>query len=151
AAAVPLLEQARAHCQAALKLRPGNPTSRQCSNYALLALARIHLARGDHARLATTADELARFAHEPANDAYNAACFLCHCVTLAGKDARLAEARRKELTKDYADRALALLRQAVERGYKDAAHLRKDTDLQPLRAREDFKKLLADLEGKTKE
>ena len=118
---MPLLEQARAHCQAALKLRPGNTTSRQCCNYALLALAQIHLARGDHARLATAADDLARSGYEPANDAYNAACFLCRCVTLADKDARLDMARRKELTTGYADRALALLRQAVARGYKDAA------------------------------
>jgi hypothetical protein len=29
--------------------------------------------------------------------------------------------------------------------------MRKNTDLQTLRAREDFRKLLADLEGKTKE
>jgi len=102
-------------------------------------------------RLATTADELAPGGREPAIDAYNAACFLCHCVTLTDKDAQLAEPRRKELAQGYADRAMALLRQAVTRGFKDAAHMKKDPDLQPLRAREDFKKLLADLEGKAKE
>jgi hypothetical protein len=60
-------------------------------------------------------------------------------------------ARRQELAEGDADRALALLRQAVARGYKDTAHMKKDADLQPLRAREDFKKLLAKLEGKAKE
>ena len=31
---------------------------------------------------------------------------------------------------------------AVNAGYKGAAHMAKDTDLDPLRAREDFKKLM---------
>ena len=39
-----------------------------------------------------------------------------------------------------------MLPQAVKAGYKDAAHIAKDTDLDPLRGREDFKKLLAELE-----
>jgi hypothetical protein len=30
--------------------------------------------------------------------------------------------------------------------YRDAAHMKKDTDLDPLREREDFKKLIAELE-----
>ena len=34
----------------------------------------------------------------------------------------------------------------MKAGYKDAAHMKKDSDLDPLRAREDFKKLLAELE-----
>ena len=48
---------------------------------------------------------------------------------------------------EYADRAMELLQQAVNAGYKDAAHMKKDTDLDPLREREDFKKLLAELEA----
>ena len=46
--------------------------------------------------------------------------------------------------RDFADRAMALLEQAVKPGYKDAAHL-KGTDLDPLRARDDFKKLIEEL------
>jgi tetratricopeptide (TPR) repeat protein len=46
---------------------------------------------------------------------------------------------------EYADRAVALLRRAVEAGYRDAAHMRKDPDLDALRGREDFQKLLAEL------
>ena len=37
--------------------------------------------------------------------------------------------------------------EAVSRGYKNAAHMKKDTDLDPLRQREDYKKLLAELEA----
>jgi serine/threonine protein kinase/Flp pilus assembly protein TadD len=46
---------------------------------------------------------------------------------------------------EYADRAMELLHKAVQAGYKDAAHMAKDTDLDPLRDREDFKKLMESL------
>jgi hypothetical protein len=45
---------------------------------------------------------------------------------------------------------MKLLRDAVAKGYKDVAHLRKDTALAPLRPREDFRKLVAELEAKGK-
>jgi serine/threonine protein kinase/tetratricopeptide (TPR) repeat protein len=44
-----------------------------------------------------------------------------------------------------AEQAMAWLKQAVAAGYKDAAHMEKDGDLDALRDREDFQKLLAEL------
>jgi hypothetical protein len=41
---------------------------------------------------------------------------------------------------------MELLQKAVQAGYKDVAHMKMDTDLDALREREDFKKLLAELE-----
>jgi serine/threonine protein kinase len=148
AAAVALLEEARPHHQAALKVNPKHPTYRNFYRNNLWILADCRLGLADHARLATTADELARFGYDPANDTYRAACYLCHCVVLADKDTSLNEAKRKELARSYTDRALAMLRQAVARGFKDVAHLKKNPDFEPLRSREDFKMLLANLEGK---
>jgi hypothetical protein len=43
-----------------------------------------------------------------------------------------------------------MLRQAVVRGYKDLAQLKTDPDLKALRGRDDFKKLLAELEARAK-
>jgi hypothetical protein len=150
-AAVALLDQARPHFQAALKADPKNPTFRMGYRDHLVALAQNLLGLADHARFAATADDLAGFGYDPAGDTYHAACLLCRCVPLADKDARLAEVRRKELARSYADRALALLRQAVARGYKDTARMKQNPDLKPLQARDEFRKLLADLEGKKKE
>jgi hypothetical protein len=45
---------------------------------------------------------------------------------------------------------MRLFREAVSKGYKDVAHVKTDTDLDPLRQRDDFKKLLAKLEAKSK-
>jgi eukaryotic-like serine/threonine-protein kinase len=44
-----------------------------------------------------------------------------------------------------ADRAMEALRRAVAAGYRDQARMRVDTDLDPLRDREDFRLLLMDL------
>jgi tetratricopeptide (TPR) repeat protein len=48
----------------------------------------------------------------------------------------------------YADTAVKMMQQAVKAGYKDAAHLKADADLAPLRDRDDFRTLVADLEAK---
>jgi hypothetical protein len=47
-----------------------------------------------------------------------------------------------------ANRAMALLQQAVSKGYT-SAQVKQDKDLDPLRDRDDFKKLITDLEAKT--
>ena len=46
----------------------------------------------------------------------------------------------------HGDRAIALLKQAVALGWDEVEHMKADTDLIPLRGRDDFKKLIAELE-----
>jgi serine/threonine protein kinase/tetratricopeptide (TPR) repeat protein len=149
-AALALLEEARPHVQTALTARPKDPGFRETYRDHLEALAATRRGLGDHAQAATTADELAGCGYQPARDTYNAACLLSACVTLAGKDDRLATAKRGELARMYADRALAMLRQTLEYGFTDTARLSNDPDLEPLRTRDEFGKLVADLEAKTK-
>ena len=60
----------------------------------------------------------------------------------------LASTKIPDKKNDYADRAMELLQNAVKAGWNDAKHTASDTDLDPLRAREDFKRLLSDLERK---
>ena len=45
---------------------------------------------------------------------------------------------------------MKMLREAVSKGFKNVAHMKRDTDLDPLRQREDFQKLLAVLETPNK-
>src|SRR5262249_10838463 len=51
----------------------------------------------------------------------------------------------------YTDEAMTMLRDAIAKGYKDIEHLKKDDDLKPLREREDYKKLVKELEEKKEE
>jgi serine/threonine protein kinase/tetratricopeptide (TPR) repeat protein len=149
AVAVALLEEARPHHLAALKANPRNAQYRRFYRNHLLVRARTYLGLGDHTRAATVGNELAHFGFEPASDVYDVACFLSCCVTLAEKDSQLAEPRREELAQSYADRALTLLREAVvTHGFRDAAHMKQNRDLAPLRARDEFRQLLTYLEGK---
>jgi serine/threonine protein kinase/tetratricopeptide (TPR) repeat protein len=145
AAAVALLEQARPHNLAALEAGPKNEISRRFYHNTLATMTQCHWALGDHARLAAAVEELVRLDYKPASDPFNAAICLSRCIMLIDKDGQLAEGRRKELAQKYADRALALLRQAVARGFKDAARIKENPSFQPLRERDEFQKLLVDM------
>jgi hypothetical protein len=59
---------------------------------------------------------------------------------------KLDARQRQEAARFYGDAAVQLLHESVSKGYKNVAHMKKDTDLDPLRAREDFKQLVFGLE-----
>jgi serine/threonine protein kinase len=75
---------------------------------------------------------------------YNAACFraVTARVIRAGDEEDAAKVAAAE-----ADQAMAWLKRAAAAGFKDAAHIKKDTELDALRDRADFQQLLAELEG----
>jgi hypothetical protein len=58
----------------------------------------------------------------------------------------VASAKSADHQQEYADRAMELLHRAVQAGYNNGAHMRKDTDLDALRQREDFQRLLQRLD-----
>jgi serine/threonine protein kinase/tetratricopeptide (TPR) repeat protein len=150
AAARKLLERARPYNRRALTANPKNPIYLSSFSFNRGAMCAALVGLGEHTAAAAEAQELARVGFDPAEDCYNAACYMSRCVPLAGKDASLLQAERKELARRYSDRAMDFLRQAVKAGWKDARHIRKDTDLDPLRGREDFRKLVEELDKKAK-
>lgn len=60
----------------------------------------------------------------------------------------IASGKIADKKQEYADRAMELLHKAVKAGYKDAVHMATDSDLDALRDRADFKKLLTEFEKK---
>jgi hypothetical protein len=72
---------------------------------------------------------------------------LARCVTLAATDLDLPDARRAELAKAYADQAVSLVREALEKGHSDLEVIRKDPSFDSVRARPDFRSLLASSKG----
>jgi serine/threonine protein kinase len=112
------------------------------------ALARA----GRHADAAATADRLHDRDPRSAANLYNAACAYAVCVTAVapGKPAEQLSAEEKAARERYAARAVAVLREAVGRGFKDAVRVKAAADLETLCGREDFKKLLVELEAKSK-
>jgi hypothetical protein len=75
---------------------------------------------------------------------------LAGCVRLAAQDERLPAGRRQQVATAYGDRALAALRQAIDKRAKETAQMPKDPGLDPLRSREDFRQLLAEWEARRK-
>jgi hypothetical protein len=74
---------------------------------------------------------------------YNAACVFA----LAAE--RSDETGSSVSKEECANRAVAHLRKAASKGFRDVDLLKNDDDLKAVRQRDDFKKLLADLEKKS--
>jgi hypothetical protein len=77
---------------------------------------------------------------------YYAACF--RAVAAAALRAADTLPGGTEKARAQADRAMAWLERAVAAGFRDTAMMAIDYDLDALRDRDDFKKLLAELKGK---
>jgi hypothetical protein len=131
-------------------MRPGHSTYIRILRGNYVTLAEILLAEGDYEATAQAADKFVPLAPQSWETYYDTACMLSRCVGIIQNDKRLTDPRRRELANSYAGRALAQLRLAQEKGLRNADDLKKDPDLEPIRAREDFRKLVADLDRKMK-
>jgi tetratricopeptide (TPR) repeat protein len=80
-----------------------------------------------------------------ADNLYNAACLRSVGAAVL-KSALGSDASQR--SREEADRAFALLKQAVAAGFKDVALMKRDHGLDALRGREDFKNLLIELKPK---
>jgi hypothetical protein len=75
---------------------------------------------------------------------FDAACNRALCAGAISDDPKTPAADAPRLAREQADLAMGWLRKAVAAGFKDDARM-KNKDLDVLREREDFKKLLAEL------
>jgi serine/threonine protein kinase/Flp pilus assembly protein TadD len=115
----------------AVALGEGSNRARRRRKRALI-LARL----GQHVRATVEADELAREPQIPTEGIYNLACV----YSLSSSATRELSVRDR-----YAARATVMLRKAAQKGYRDAAHLKQDTDFAPIHERSEFQGLIMDL------
>jgi tetratricopeptide (TPR) repeat protein len=116
----------------------------------LLAIRGRALARrGAHADAAATAEKLRAIGPTAGNNLYMAAGVysLCSAAVASAKLPAVVPADEKQLQERYAARGVELLKQSEAAGYfQDADNrvaLQYDHNLDPIRGRDDFKKLLA--------
>jgi tetratricopeptide (TPR) repeat protein/tRNA A-37 threonylcarbamoyl transferase component Bud32 len=146
------LSEALQHDGAALKRDPNNVRYRQLFCDHSLTLAGLLVGAPDHAGAARAVTDLAEVAPPGWPDFGEAAATLASCIRLAEQDQQLPAAKRSELAREYADQTLALLRQAVARGYRDGKNfVQTDARFDPLRSRDDFKKLLAEVKARPRD
>jgi serine/threonine-protein kinase len=94
---------------------------------------------GEVPRASADAEELLKAESLNSDALYDIACVFS---LASAKSTDSVQAER------YAGRAVSVLREAVAKGYANIEHMKQDTDLNPLRQREDFQKLLRELEAK---
>jgi tetratricopeptide (TPR) repeat protein/predicted Ser/Thr protein kinase len=118
AGARPKFEEAIVHLQAALTAVPNNPDYLGALRNQYRSLSETLVRLQEHAAASVAAEKLAATSLQPGESAYFAACFLARCMPLAEQDARLPRQERQVLVRNYGDRALALLREALRKGYR---------------------------------
>jgi hypothetical protein len=92
-----------------------------------------------------SAAKMKKLAGDKVEQLYNAACAYALCAA-AATDAKSPVTGGLGSEK-LAEQALVLLKQAVAKGFRNAAHMKQDKDLDALRDRADFQRLLAELEA----
>jgi serine/threonine protein kinase/Flp pilus assembly protein TadD len=145
------LAEAQPHHQAALKANPRHPTYRQFYRNNLGVLAQAEAGLLDRAAAVKVAERIRDLGWDAAGNAYDAACALALCIPIVQKHEKLDAEGRQAAVQFYGDEAMKLLRDAVSKGFQDAARIKKETDLAPLRGRDDFHELLAALEARSEQ
>jgi hypothetical protein len=141
------LDEAGLHHEAALRANPRHPEYRQCYRNNLKALIQVDAGLGDWAGAKQAAQKSCDLGWDPPRDAYAAARGLSLCIPIVRSDDSATKDERDQRAACYGDEAMQMLRAAAAKGYKDDARMGKDDDLAPLRERDDFKKLLAELKA----
>src|SRR5262249_3548505 len=113
-------------------------------DYDTLAICLVNL--GEHRAAAKAAAELPVLYPKGRQAQFTAAQLLAFCATLAGKDAKLADAERAALVQMYGDQAMEQLRGEVKHAQLRPEHVRQDIVFEPLRPRNDFQQLLSELD-----
>jgi serine/threonine-protein kinase len=144
AAAILCWNEAIEHYGIARKADPDDPEVRRMFGFPCRALADARLRRGEYREAERTAAELPSLWPDRGAGDFEAALLVSRCVPAVAKDAQLSPAQREELTTRYAGSALALLRQAIQKGNADVAARSKDVAFDPLRSRPEFQQLLSD-------
>ncbi|MEQ1903021.1 MAG: serine/threonine-protein kinase [Pirellulaceae bacterium] len=125
-----------------LEISEGEPNS-SYARFRPRALAFV----GEHAKAAVEAESIVTNANATSSNFNEMAKVYATCFEAAGKETDQVDV---ELAERYAVRSVELLAKAAEKGHyemlEDVTALRSDDRLQPLQNREDFKKLLLDLE-----
>jgi thiol-disulfide isomerase/thioredoxin len=130
-------------------LKPRSQEYRQGLLEAYNDLAFYFKERGMHAALPPLCEQLRRDRPNDGRMTYTAACWLADAVRVVRKHTELPAEGRQRLEDSYAAQSVAMLDKAIKEGYVDRAHMQADTDLDPLRQRQDFRQVVTDLERHT--
>ncbi len=145
--AVPAFQQAIEHQRVVFEQKPDDRARRKVLSNYYYHLAHVQLQAGRVEDSAATALERLKLWPNDPDEVHDVACEIARCAAVVApgkKDSELSPQEQKR-RRAYADQAMAILRQAVKLGLKDAAAVRRTTDLKPLWDRDDFRKLVEEM------
>jgi serine/threonine-protein kinase len=145
------LEQAVEVQRQVRRLTPTAAFSANWLQQSYMDLAGFHKKNGRHEDLFRLAQDYRRDAGDDFNAIYNQACFVANAAEAVHAQPKLSEAERDRLVNHYASQAVALLDKTLKAGWNDREHVNKDSDLNPLRTRKDYKEWLASWDSRRPE
>jgi serine/threonine protein kinase/tetratricopeptide (TPR) repeat protein len=129
----------------------GHPEAREHLVMARILRAGALAQRGEYPKAIEEAEAVVRQGDLNRDQLYNVCCLFSLASDAAASDSKLSPPDRAKLKAQYSDRAMEFLRRALANGFRNVAGLKADKDLDPLRSRADFQKLVQELELKTKQ
>ncbi len=136
-----LVEQAIEFQGQAVAVQPRTPDYRTFHHKHHIVLLRVHQAAEDYEQSAVIAEKMTELLGAPAMDKRYAAGWVAAVIPAIQADVSLGEAAAA-LVERHAASTVKLLQQAIAAGYDDKEEMRQAPELEPLREREDFRKLL---------
>jgi serine/threonine-protein kinase len=131
--------------RAALEPNRLQPMFRRVFRNNHIDLADTYIRMADYSAAAATAELIPPIFGRDERGYLRATRLLARCAALSGKDTKPAS---QDASRRYADRAMEMLTKAVALKFRDADLLKRAADFRALRSRDDFKKLVSDLEKK---
>jgi WD40 repeat protein/tetratricopeptide (TPR) repeat protein len=144
--AIAVLHRAIGHQNAARAQLPGHSVFRRSLTDHYSALSELYLRQGSHIDAAKSVTELLETSSESGREYSVAAQCLANCHELAKQDMSSPEPMRQAQAESYADRAVALLREAVSKGVTTPEAIKNDTGLSVLASHAGFQQLVDGVE-----
>ncbi len=142
---LPLSREATQELGGLYRSNPRSSFYRQGYSYACWTLAQILVDRRDPRAASEVVVEYLGIEPNGFEESFESAGFLCRCARLARDDASVLEGQREALARTYTGRAMDALALAVRNGFRDARLLQTADTYEPLRNREDFRRLVIEL------
>lgn len=148
--ALPLEREAVSELASVYKKEFRNPEYRTALSYACWTLCALELDLKDHRAAALAIEQYQQIEAAGFEEPLESARFFCRSMKLCESDTSLPEPTRATLARSYADRAIRALETAVRNGYNDRRDLESAPSYEPLRGRDDFARLVREVEARSK-
>jgi tetratricopeptide (TPR) repeat protein len=139
--------QAVRHFRKSLDAAPGDAKLREALSKSYFHLGEVQRRTGRIEAAGTTAWTRLQLWPSDPDQIYDVACELARCSAASAGRSPLTE-QQAEARDRFAAAAVEVLHKAVAAGFKDVKGLKADRDLVPLHGREDYERLVAELEKK---